>query len=115
MNVLLKKSKLKISQVTTAYKRYLLEEIRKENRISIIKGARGVGKTTLLLQYAKLKIKKSKSVLYVSLDDLFFTENNLYNLAEEFYKDNGDYLLLDEVHKYPNCFKIVSSGTCNPL
>jgi len=102
MNVLLKKSKLKISQVTTAYKRYLLEEIRKENRISIIKGARGVGKTTLLLQYAKLKIKKSKSVLYVSLDDLFFTENNLYNLAEEFYKDNGDYLLLDEVHKYPN-------------
>ena len=70
--------------------------------MSIIKGARGVGKTTLLLQYARLKIPKDKTVLYVSLDDLFFLSNNLYQLAEEFYKDNGSYLLLDEVHKYPN-------------
>ena len=96
------KSNTKIKQVSTKFTRYLLDEIHQENRISIIKGARGVGKTTLLLQYARLKIPKDKAILYVSLDDLFFLSNNLYQLAEEFYKDNGSFLLLDEVHKYPN-------------
>ncbi len=96
------KSNTKIKQVSTKFTRYLLDEINPNSRINIIKGARGVGKTTLLLQYARLKIPKNKTVLYVSLDDLFFISNNLYQLAEEFYQDNGSFLLLDEVHKYPN-------------
>ncbi len=102
MNNLLIKSNTKIKQVSTKFTRCLLDDIYQENRISIIKGARGVGKTTLLLQYARLKIPKDKTVLYVSLDDLFFLSNNLYQLTEDFYRDNGSFLLLDEVHKYPN-------------
>lgn len=102
MDTLYSKSKIKIDQVPTAFTRYLLDNISPQNRISIIKGARGVGKTTLLLQYAKLKIPFEKSVLYISLDDLYLTNNDLYSLAENFYKDNGHFLLLDEVHKYPN-------------
>jgi hypothetical protein len=62
-------------------------------------GARGVGKTTILLQLAK---HSDKEVLYVALDDLFFTENSLYTLAENFFQTGGELLLLDEVHKYPN-------------
>lgn len=102
MDTLYSKSKIKIDQVPTAFTRYLLDNISPQNRISIIKGARGVGKTTLLLQYAKLKIPFEKSVLYISLDDLYLTNNDLYSLAENFYKHNGHFLLLDEVHKYPN-------------
>lgn len=102
MDTLYSKSKIKIDQVPTAFTRYLLDNISPQNRISIIKGARGVGKTTLLLQYAKLKIPFEKSVLYISLDDLYLTNNDLYSLAENFYKDNGHFLFLDEVHKYPN-------------
>ncbi len=96
------KSRLKIEQVPTEFTRYLLDNIHPKSRINIIKGARGVGKTTLLLQYAKLKIPKEKNVLYISLDDLFFVSNTLYDLADTFYKDNGTFLLIDEVHKYPN-------------
>ena len=102
MKNLYKKSRIKIEQVPTEFTRYLLNSIHSKSRISIIKGARGVGKTTLLLQYAKLKIPKERIVLYVSLDDLFFVSNTLYDLADTFYKDNGTFLLLDEVHKYPN-------------
>jgi len=102
MKTLYTKSNTKIKQVSTVFTRYLLNDIQSKSRISIIKGARGVGKTTLLLQYARLKIAKDKSTLYVSLDDLYFLNHTLYNLAEEFYKDNGSFLLLDEVHKYPN-------------
>ncbi len=102
MKQLNKKSRLKIEQVPTEFTRYLLDNIHPKSRISIIKGARGVGKTTLLLQYAKLKIPKERYVLYVSLDDLFFVSNTLYDLADTFYKNNGTFLLIDEVHKYPN-------------
>ena len=102
METLYSKSETKISQVSLAFTRYLLGNINPNNRISIIKGARGVGKTTLLLQYAKTKISKKKRVLYVAMDDLYFLSYSLYSLAETFYKDNGSFLLLDEVHKYPN-------------
>ncbi len=47
-------------------------------------------------------IRESNQILYVALDDLFFTNNTLYGLAEEFSKLGGDFLFLDEVHKYPN-------------
>ncbi len=59
-----------------------------------------MGKTTLLLQIAHHF--KQKKVLYVALDNLFFSSNSLYSLAERFYQLGGTLLLLDEVHKYPN-------------
>jgi len=74
---------------------------RKERLISL-KGARGSGKTTLLLQHSAIHLPKDHQALYVAMDDLFFLENNLLQLAEKFQQNGGRYLLLDEVHKYPN-------------
>ena len=100
MERLLEKSARKINNVSVAFKRYLYNEINRSNRLIAIKGARGTGKTTLLLQLAKNY--KSDEVLYVALDDLFFSENSLYGLAEKFAKIGGKIILIDEVHKYPN-------------
>ncbi len=100
MDKLLEKSVRKINNVSVVFKRHLYYEINKGNRLIAIKGARGTGKTTLLLQLAK--DYKLDEVLYVALDDLFFSENTLYDLAEKFARIGGKILLLDEVHKYPN-------------
>lgn len=100
MNQLFEKSTRKIKSVPLEFKRYLFDRINKTNRLIAIKGARGTGKTTLLLQLAYEH--KADEVLYIALDDLFFSENTLYGLAENFVKMGGKLLLLDEVHKYPN-------------
>ncbi len=62
-------------------------------------GARGVGKTTMILQYIKENLNNKKA-LYVSADDIWFGENKLLDLADEFYKNAGEYLFIDEIHKY---------------
>ncbi len=91
----------KLTQLDVPFRRYLYYNIDLSNRLIAIKGARGVGKTTLLLQLAKNELPK-ESTLYVSLDHVFFYENKIYDLAKQFEKYGGKYLLLDEVHKYPN-------------
>ena len=101
MEGLLLKSGRKIDEISLKYTRYLYQRINTKNRLSAILGARGVGKTTLLLQLAN-ELRSEKQVLYVALDDLFFSNNSLYSLAEDFSKLGGDFLFLDEVHKYPN-------------
>ena len=100
MEKLIEKSARKINNVSMAFKRYLYFKINTSNRLIAIKGARGTGKTTLLLQLAKTY--NTDEVLYVALDDLFFSENNLYGLVEKFAKIGGKIILIDEVHKYPN-------------
>ncbi|MFO7791290.1 MAG: ATP-binding protein [Bacteroidota bacterium] len=79
--------------------RYLHDEINWENRLSGIVGPRGVGKTTMLLQHIKL-YHNIQDTLYVSMDDFYFSENRLYQLADIFSKKGGKYLFLDEIHKY---------------
>jgi predicted AAA+ superfamily ATPase len=83
-------------------KRYLISKINWSNRLIAIKGARGSGKTTLLLQQIKFYLPKDAQPLYASLDNMYFLENNLVELAEEFVLQGGTHLFLDEVHKYPN-------------
>ena len=100
MEKLLEKSILKSSKVSLEFKRYLHHKINRSSRMIAIKGARGTGKTTLLLQLAAEK--NNKEALYIALDDLFFTDHSLYDLADQFSKHGGRCLLLDEVHKYPN-------------
>lgn len=100
MEKIVAKSDRKISEVSTEFKRYLYHHINQSNRLIAIKGARGTGKTTLLLQLAKNH--NLDEVLYIALDDLFFSKNSLYSLAENFVKIGGKIILLDEVHKYPN-------------
>jgi hypothetical protein len=79
-----------------------MEKINWDARLIGIRGARGVGKTTLLLQYIKLKLPKKTKSLYISLDNIWFSEHKLYDLTDSFVKKGGNYLFLDEVHKYPN-------------
>lgn len=67
-----------------------------------IKGARGVGKTTLLLQHILRDITDKNEAIYTTLDNLYFYENRLFDMAEEFMMAGGKYMFLDEVHKYPN-------------
>lgn len=93
-------SRAKVASVPTRFKRFLLQNVDWKQRMIGIKGARGTGKTTLLLQQLK-NLSPSQS-LYVSLDDIYFSENPLIYFAEAFARNGGTYLFLDEVHKYPN-------------
>ncbi|MHC1775538.1 MAG: ATP-binding protein [Lentimicrobium sp.] len=94
-------SRQKTDTVKVDFKRYLYNKIDWNNRLIAIKGARGVGKTTLLLQYIKEHDTRDGAFLYASLDDIYFTAHSLVEFAEVFYKEGGKVLLLDEVHKYP--------------
>lgn len=93
----------RLARVDLRFERYLAKEINWNARVVGIMGARGAGKTTLLLQHILREFGKTPSiVLYVSLDHLYFTTHTLLELAEEFYKNGGLYLYLDEVHRYSN-------------
>ncbi len=92
----------RLQRIHTDFTRFLTDEIDWDDRMIGISGARGAGKTTLLLQYMKNRLPANNQALYASLDDIYFAENPLIYLAEEFYKKGGEYLFLDEVHKYPD-------------
>lgn len=92
----------KYALVQTKYIRDFINTIDWNNRFIGIKGSRGVGKTTLILQYIRLNYEPNNTVLYISLDHFYFLENRLYDFANEFYKKGGEFLAIDEVHKYPN-------------
>jgi predicted AAA+ superfamily ATPase len=102
MLTLLEQSERLINAVNLDFKRYLFDLVKWENRLIGIKGARGTGKTTLLLQWLKLQDLPSEKAAYFSLDDLYFTSNTLKETVSIFYKNGGIILVLDEVHKYKN-------------
>ena len=91
-----------VSQVSIYHKRYLYDQLPWDARMLCIRGARGVGKTTLLLQrIAEAFPAGSHQALYVSLDELWFNDNRLIDLADYHYTHGGTHLFLDEVHRYP--------------
>lgn len=90
-----------LNQANTQFIRYLYGHIDWNARLISILGARGVGKTTLMLQHIKLSKIEDES-LYVSADNIYFSKNNLFSLAGSFYKYGGKFLFIDEVHKYRN-------------
>jgi predicted AAA+ superfamily ATPase len=103
MEKLFEKYIQKLQLVSTEFTRSLINDINWKARLIGIKGARGIGKTTLLLQYIKLKHSNElEKTLYISLDSIWFSNNSLVDLVESFIKKGGKYLFLDEVHKYPN-------------
>jgi predicted AAA+ superfamily ATPase len=102
MITLLEQSERLVSNVSLDFKRYLFDFIKWENRLIGIKGARGTGKTTLLLQWIKEQNLPTEKAAYFSLDDLYFTKNSLKETVSQFYKNGGLILVLDEVHKYKN-------------
>jgi uncharacterized protein len=100
MEKLIEKSNKSIHAVQYPFQRNVIGNINWNWRMNGILGARGTGKTTLLLQKLKEYQQEGKEVFYVRLDDLYFVDHNLYDLADSFHKIGGEYLYLDEIHKY---------------
>lgn len=92
------------------FKRYLYTEIDWNNRLIGIKGARGTGKTTLLLQWLKELNLPAEQAVYFSLDDLYFTTNSLADTIDSFYKNGGKIVVLDEVHKYKEWSRVIKNA-----
>ena len=101
MRTLYQKFETLLQNTTTDFKRYLYEKVSWNSRMIGIIGPRGVGKTTMILQHIKENLD-SKKALYVTADDMYFGKNSLYDLADNFYKSAGEYLFIDEIHKYAN-------------
>ena len=79
----------------------LMDEIDWNDRLIGIKGTRGVGKTTFLLQYAKEKFGTDRSCLFINMNNFYFSKYTLVDFAGEFVKRGGKVLLIDQVFKYP--------------
>jgi uncharacterized protein len=99
MQTLYQKFETLLHATSTDFKRYLFDKIPWNSRMIGLIGPRGVGKTTMILQYIKENLD-SKKALYVSADDLYFGDNRLYDLADDFHKNAGEFLFIDEIHKY---------------
>lgn len=99
----------RLSRVSVRFVRYLYGQINWDARLIGIKGARGVGKTTLLLQRIKQAHKKPDTVFYASLDSIWFQSHSLPELVEWLYQRGVRYLYLDEVHKYDNWAQVIKN------
>lgn len=86
-------------------RRDLMNEIDWNDRLIGIKGTRGVGKTTFLLQYAKENFGTDRSCLFINMNNLYFSANTIVDFAGEFRKRGGKVLLIDQVFKYPDWSK----------
>lgn len=89
-----------VSELKPWVKRGLMDQINWDSRLIGIKGSRGIGKTTFLLNYAKTLGSRQKC-LYADMNDFYFSTHSIVSLADEFVKTGGDTLLLDQVYKYP--------------
>lgn len=93
------KSLLKSPKATI--KRELMNSIDWDQRLICIKGFRGVGKTAFLLDYIKEKYPDSNDILYLNLNNFYFTKRKISSFADEFAKRGGKVLILDQIQKYP--------------
>jgi len=88
-----------VKETEEVFFRYIYYQINWNNKMVGLIGPRGVGKTTLILQYIKNTLSLSET-LYVTAEDFYFVENRLTDLADAFVKSGGKYLFIDEIHKY---------------
>ena len=90
-----------VEHTNAPVRRDLMDEIDWNNRLIGIKGTRGVGKTTFLLQYAKEKFGTDRSCLFINMNNFYFSEHSIVDFAYEFQKNGGKVLLIDQVFKHP--------------
>ena len=93
-----------IKEADIAFLRYMYDEINWQSRMIGLIGPRGVGKTTLVLQYIKQNLNLAET-LYVTAEDFYFVDNRITELADTFVKYGGKYLFIDEIHKYKDWAK----------
>ena len=99
MDKLQNRFSIMLAETPTAFHRYMWDRIDWQDRLIGLKGPRGVGKTTLLLQRAKEMLDRNSTML-VNADDLYFSSHTLVDLADEFARIGGQVLMIDEIHKY---------------
>lgn len=100
----------KIAATDLRFVRSLESKINWDARLVCIRGSRGTGKTTLMLQHIKKAFAGDLGkVVYVSLDNLYFADNSLIDFVDSFVKRGGEYLFLDEVHKYPDWSRVIKN------
>ena len=90
-----------VEHTNAPVRRDLMDEIDWNDRLIGIKGTRGVGKTTFLLQYAKEKFGTDHSCLFINMNNFYFSKYTLVDFAGEFVRRGGKVLLIDQVFKYP--------------
>lgn len=100
MQQLLETHRHQINSLEIRFRRNL--NIDWNDRLIGLTGARGVGKTTFLLTHILENLNNTPHALYASLDDIYFANTTLVELADNWVKKGGQYLFLDEIHKYPN-------------
>ncbi|MBP5339255.1 MAG: AAA family ATPase [Prevotella sp.] len=88
-----------LEQTPSSFHRYMYDRVSWDARMFGIVGPRGVGKSTMILQYIK-EHRANRRMLYVSADHVYFTTNTLIETADEFAKEGGEQLFVDEIHKY---------------
>ena len=102
MEVLFEFQESILRNVKNEFRRYLHARINWNQRMIAIKGPRGAGKTTLMLQYLKYDLGLPETALYITADHTWFYNHTLLETANDWYKQGGKILIIDEVHKYRN-------------
>ena len=100
METLIETYRNRLTQTNSRFRRYLVPQINWNNRLFAIVGARGSGKTTMLLQHIKQNLNIDKAI-YMSLDDLYFSTHRLIDTVKSFYQEGITHFFIDEIHKYP--------------
>lgn len=102
MDILFEFQENLLRPVKNDFRRYLHNRINWKQRMIGIKGPRGAGKTTLMLQHLKYDMELPPDALYITADHTWFYNHTLLETANDWYKQGGKILFIDEVHKYPN-------------
>ena len=92
-------SQLKLT--TSTFHRYMYGQVSWESRMFGLVGPRGVGKSTMILQYIK-ENRDKRHMLYIAADHLYFSTHTLIDTVDEFVKNGGEQIFIDEIHKYEN-------------
>lgn len=91
----------RVDGVTTSFHRYMYDSINWQRQMFGLVGPRGVGKTTLFLQYIH-EHEHEEKMFYAPADNVYFASHTLIEFADEFVREGGEHLFIDEIHKYPS-------------